>query len=215
MASTVGEDYINKAHTLSDGDQEASNALYNEWASSYDAHLATMDYLSPKAAVDAIVANIKEGSDLKILDAGCGTGLVGSALANNSAVSGRFKLDGIDISSGMLDEARKKGIYQSLDVGDLSQRLQFADGSYDVVACVGTLTMGHVGPEALEEFVRVAAKGGLVVGTIYGKIWESHGYKGAAESLSDRGVAELVSADEFAIVEGGSRGGIMLVLRKK
>ena len=213
--ATIGEEYVNTAHDLTAGDQEANNALYNEWSGSYDAHLATMDYLSPKATVDAVVANIKGDSKLKILDAGCGTGLVGASIASNSTLSGRFELDGIDISTGMLDEARKKGIYSKLEVGDLSRRLQFADATYDVVVCTGTLTMGHVGPEALEELVRISKSGGVVAATVYGKIWESHGYKSAAEALSTKGLAEVVSTDEFAIVEGGARGGIMLVLRKK
>ena len=55
----------------------------------------------------------------KILDAGCGTGLVGEILNNNE-----FKnLIGVDFSQEMLNIAIQKNVYQSLELVDLTKKL--------------------------------------------------------------------------------------------
>jgi predicted TPR repeat methyltransferase/cytochrome c-type biogenesis protein CcmH/NrfG len=69
-----------------------------------------------------------------ILDAGCGTGLVGAlirGLAN--------KLDGIDMSKAMLEKAKEKGIYDQIHQGDLVLFMLNHSNSYDAVTCAATL----------------------------------------------------------------------------
>ena len=55
----------------------------------------------------------------------------------------------------MLERARATGAYRSLEPADLTRPLPTPADAYDAVVCVGTLTHGHVGPEALAEFVRI------------------------------------------------------------
>ena len=45
----------------------------------------------------------------EIIDLGCGTGLIGQALKKR-----RNRLTGVDISSAMLEQAGKKGVYDKL-----------------------------------------------------------------------------------------------------
>ena len=68
----------------------------------------------------------------KVLDAGCGTGLVGEWLAPR--VTG---LDGIDLSPDMLDRARAKVTYNSLAEGDIAGELEKPGrrGAYHLVVC--------------------------------------------------------------------------------
>lgn len=82
-------------------------------------------------------------TDTPLLDAGCGTGLVGGELVQR----GFSALDGVDLSHGMLNIARSKGIYRQLEIADITRPLPFDPGSYGAVVCVGTFTAGHVGPE--------------------------------------------------------------------
>ena len=148
------------------------------------------------------------------MDAGCGTGLVGECITKTS-FSGQLVIDGLDLSEGMLAVARKKNIYRNLETADLSQRLPPRDASYDVVVCVGTLTNGHIGPQLLSEFARVAAKGALIVATVHSEIWGSGGYEAKVGDLRARQVVEVVSTDEFGILKETRKGGKMVVLRKK
>lgn len=117
-----------------------ARSLYDEWATTYDDDLDN-NYNSPGAAADAIAKNLPaNASNVEILDAGCGTGLAGLAILANEGLSAKVKaVDGLDLSQGMLDVARRSKAYRSLEVADLSKRIEVKDDIYDVVVCVGTL----------------------------------------------------------------------------
>ncbi|KAL4768096.1 S-adenosyl-L-methionine-dependent methyltransferase [Aspergillus nidulans var. acristatus] len=205
-----------RAFALS-GTSEAQS-FYEEWAQAYDADIKGVGYASPKRAVDAVIDNlppslISRHEKLQILDAGCGTGLVGDCLAQSS-LSGKFDLYGVDLSGGMLEVARGKGVYQSLETADVNEGIPSPDEKYDVVMCVGTLTKGHVGAGVLEEFARLTVKGGLVVATVHDGIWESGGFEGVIGRLQEKGVVKVVSLDSFGILEEESQGGRMVILKK-
>ncbi|VUC25562.1 unnamed protein product [Clonostachys rosea] len=206
--------YLQRAYALT-GDEQAQH-FYDEWADGYETDNNGLGYASPQRAVEAIIKNLMvdaRDNKLKVLDAGCGTGLVGACLAQ-SALAGHFILDGLDLSPGMLAAARQKGVYRELEEANLNEKIRKPDGSYDLVVCVGTLTVGHVGPDVLREFARVAAPAGLIVATVHSSIWESKGYKAEIEKLEDAGAVQVVSTDEFGLVEEASTGGIMVVLKK-
>ncbi|KAI9151429.1 Methyltransferase-like protein 27 [Paramyrothecium foliicola] len=159
------DQFLQRAFALA-GTSEAET-LYDEWASGYDADLHGRSYASPRRSVVTIMENVLPlpNENLKILDAGCGTGLVGDCLAQ-SQLAKKFVLDGVDLSAGMLAIAREKGTYRELMTANLNDKIEKPDGSYDVVVCVGTLTKGHVGPAVLTEFTRLVVMSGLVVATV-------------------------------------------------
>ena len=73
---------------------------YDEWGTDnkYDKDMVEWDYTGPKETVDTFkkYANNKE---IKIYDAGCGTGLVGVELKKY----GYTNFDGVDLSQKLLD----------------------------------------------------------------------------------------------------------------
>jgi len=73
---------------------------------------------------------------LRILDLGSGTGLVGEAFKDLAA---KGRLDGIDISPRMIDEARKRGIYGRLILGDIETVLTAYMPYYDLVLAADTM----------------------------------------------------------------------------
>lgn len=188
--------------------------MYDDWASTYDKDLTddSHGYVGPVEAAKAISQHCGEG-DLLILDAGCGTGLSGVAVKNN--VNNRVIIDGIDISTGMLEIARQKDVYRKLAPADLSQAIDISDNSYDVVVCVGTMTEGHVGPvPALSEFVRVLKKGGLVVATIKETIWTTDGHEAEIQRLEKAGSAKVISADSVPYRQGQGVNAKLLIMKK-
>ena len=56
----------------------------------------------------------------------------------------------------MLNIAKERNVYQELICAPLSAELipDITKGAYDGTICVGTITVGHVKPPALEEMVR-------------------------------------------------------------
>lgn len=204
--------HLAKSYTLTDVND--TRALYDEWAINYDADLAKadQDYVGPASAAAHVLKYLgvpQIDPNTELLDAGCGTGLVGVHLAQ----AGAKKIDGVDLSSGMLEVARKTGVYRSLDTADLSSPLVHKDHTYDVVACIGTMTQGHVGPVAIDEFARVTKPGGLIVATVLGYIYESDGYKDKVESLVNQGKVQLLTADEVDYRRGAGVTARMIVLR--
>lgn len=188
--------------------------LYDDWATTYDEDMlnASQDYVAPALAAQTVLASLGTATiarDVAILDAGCGTGLVGVHLAK----LGAGPVDGVDLSAGMLEVARKTGAYGELHVADLSKPLEVADGKYDVVTCVGTLTQGHVGPGVLREFVRVVRKGGLVVATVRETVWKEQGFDEEVKRLVADGQVQLMGAELEEYRRGAAAKAYMVRLK--
>lgn len=159
---------------------EDSKALYAEWAKTYDDDFASASaYVFPDQVARVFEAR---GGAGPVLDAGAGTGLVAHALRSRADVV----CDAFDISADMLEVARAKGVYRSLIQGDLTAKLPFESGTYASVVSAGTFTQGHVGPDALDELLRVAAPGALFVLTIKQDLYETRGFAEKFASFGDR-----------------------------
>ena len=116
-------------------------------------------YKAPQLCVEAFNKAIQSeeifpGADknMKILDAGAGTGMIGEMLVKQ----GYTNIDALDISQNMLNEAKKKNVYKRLICAPLSdvriEQIQTAE--YDVTLCGGTIVYGQAKPVALDECIR-------------------------------------------------------------
>lgn len=217
MATSAGhgdyQGFLERAYTLKG--QDDNKKLYDDWADTYDSHLNPEIYKSPQAAVDAVVREVySDGTDkIEVLDAGCGTGLVADCF-KKSKLSDRCEIDGLDLTQAMLDVAAKKNVYRKLETADLTRRIDRPDGSYDVITCIGTLTKGHVGPDVLREFARVAKKGGIIVCSVHDHIWEPMQYKSTVEELRDQNAVSVLGTGKFDMFSNADEPGRLVVLKK-
>lgn len=158
---------------------EDSKRLYAGWANTYDTSFAAdMDFILPGEVAKAFTGAEGRGP---VLDLGAGTGLCGAALAGR----GVEPVHGTDISPAMLSVAREKGIYGKLFEGNLLDRLPVDDETYAGAVSTGTFTTGHVGPEALDEVVRILRPGGLAVISVHAAHWEAQGFGEKLDALGD------------------------------
>ena len=186
IASQSSETLLARAYDLKGPNQ--ARALYRDWAGTYDAHLENgLGYIAP-AQIAAMLDEALEDRDARILDVGCGTGLVGERLA----ALGFNSIDGLDFSPQMLAAAAEKDIYQELLESDLERALDIADTLYDAGISCGTFTHGHVGPGALTEIFRVLRQGAVFACTIHTHLWIEAGF---AQHIA------VLEADEIIIVE--------------
>lgn len=103
--------------------------LFDQHAPDFDeALVGRLNYRGPELLLDAVrkVAGDKLGA---MLDLGCGTGLAGVAFRPYVD-----RLVGMDISPGMIEQARAKNVYDELAAADLLEFLHANDeAKYDLV----------------------------------------------------------------------------------
>ncbi|KAI6086031.1 S-adenosyl-L-methionine-dependent methyltransferase [Hypoxylon rubiginosum] len=210
--TTLAPENVSLAKARGCQSREDCLSLYAQWAATYNVDLAdaSQNYIAPFLVAD-MALGFSSHAKGAILDAGCGTGLVGEGLARGGATT----IDGLDLSPEMLKMAERTGAYRSLAVGDLTQRIAIANDTYDIVTCVGTFTQGHVGPDpALGEFVRVTKKDGLILATVLGEIWKSGGYEAEVKRLEAEGLIDVISADLKDYRAGRDKANV-IILRKR
>lgn len=155
--------------------------LYARWASDYESNfVATGDYKLPERIVEGFVNNRVHNN---ILDIGAGTGIVGALLVQ----AGCRDIDGVDISPEMLTKAASKGCYRYLFEADLTQPLSnIPDNYYDALVSAGTFTNGHVGPDALDELLRIAKPDACFALSVNAIHWNSKRFDMKFKSLSKK-----------------------------
>jgi SAM-dependent methyltransferase len=175
----VQKDVGNKIPIYKLKETEEVMKYYDEWGieNKYDQDMIDWKYSGPKETVE-VFKKYAKNKDIKIYDAGCGTGLVGVELKK----FGYNKYDGADLSQKLLDLV-PKNLYQNLSKVDLNKPIDLNDNTYDAVTCVGTFTFGHVKPKALDEFIRITKNKGLICFTINEGIHEEYGFDKKIEEL--------------------------------
>ena len=153
---------------------------YQDWTNNnkYNKDMVDWNYTAPQETT-SVLKKYALNKNSKILDAGCGTGLVGIELKKY----GYLNIDGVDFSQDMLDLV-PQGIYKKIEKVDLNKLLKFKNNTYDVVMCVGTFTYGHVMPKALDELIRITKNKGLICFTINEGIYEEYGFDNKIKELS-------------------------------
>jgi len=137
--------------------------LFDTFAWRFDDDLVNkLGYRVP-ALMRQAVENVAGGTGkfARALDLGCGTGLVAEAFKD---MVGAFH--GVDLSPRMADEARRKGLYRDIVVGDLCEVLErpdMATADYDLVVAGDTFIYVGELTRAFAAIGRVVTDAGLFV----------------------------------------------------
>jgi SAM-dependent methyltransferase len=100
---------------------------YDRWAATYE---DTVEDAIDVALLERV--GVDWGAVGSAADLGCGTGRTGAWLA----ARGVAEIDGVDLSPGMLEAARARGVYRSLGEGEVGDT-GLDGGAYDlVVSCL-------------------------------------------------------------------------------
>lgn len=130
VASITGEDVPVRAT------DSYVTALFDDFSKEFDSKLQKLEYQAPQLIFDhCLNANlISEKTPCRIIDAGCGTGLCGPLFQPYAS-----SLDGVDLSSGMLENAKQRNVYTYLEQAELTEYLASAKDDCDLIISADTL----------------------------------------------------------------------------
>jgi Tfp pilus assembly protein PilF len=120
-------------------------SLYDGYAHKFDDHLSKLEYMTPKLLTDALLAQLRPQESVpfaNVCDLGCGTGLMMASMSKAGIVcttptnqqNTTVSIVGIDLSSGMIEQARNKQLYTQLEVGDMNNVLS-TKAQYSLIVC--------------------------------------------------------------------------------
>ena len=138
--------------------------VFDGYADKFDSHLQQeLKYAAPEKLVALITRHTKPPAEKwDVLDLGCGTGLVGSAIAPFAR-----QLVGVDLSSKMLKKAHVRNLYQRLERLDLLTMMRGEkDSSYDIVVAADVFVYLGKLDETVSEIKRLLCPGGFVAFSI-------------------------------------------------
>jgi ubiquinone/menaquinone biosynthesis C-methylase UbiE len=128
---------------------------YAKWRNS------TLGSITERLEIAAVFDLLGPIEGKRLLDAGCGDGVYSIEAARRGA-----RVTGLDLSEGMLNEARKRSLAAGVTVdwkrGDVL-RLPYPNDSFDIVTAITLLCLVPGPGAAVAEMARVLAPGGRVV----------------------------------------------------
>ena len=122
-------------------EERASDAyvrqVFDLFAGEFDDKLVgELGYRAPALLAEAVAgAGIAADGSLEVLDAGCGTGLCGPLLRGFAR-----RLEGVDLSSGMLERAAARGLYDVLEAAELGAFLADRPAAFDLIVAADVLS---------------------------------------------------------------------------
>ena len=161
---------------------EKLQVLYDNWASDYDDDITAWGYEAPQVSV----AYLREliSNDVLVLDAGCGTGLVGKELK----LAGFDNVVGIDLSLSSLTIAKATDAYQSLQQVDLTVLpTALSTEHFGALLCIGVMSYLPDIEGTCREFCRLLEPGSPIVLTQRGDLFETRNTQKAFDALVNDG----------------------------
>ena len=183
---------------------------YDNWARKYENELLNeYGYCAHIIASEALLKH-ETRKDCEIIDIGCGTGLVAEKLIS----LGFSNITGLDVSSKMIAIAKGKGIYKKL----YKKRVEDLDNSisetFDVLMCVGSFGIGHIGPESLQTLVDFVSQGSIVVIFMNAEPFALQDYSKYIEKLVSLNIVEVIAINDHNYMSKIDRPGKLIIFRR-
>lgn len=134
---------------------EDNNTIYDKWADTYETYVSSIGYLGPTNFSHFFrklleKSKIFKKQKLRILDFGCGTGLLGLNVYEDLKLKENIEVEivGVDISEKMLEKAKDKNVYNEIiNINILDVELNEVKktlGEFDFIISCGVFLEGHV-----------------------------------------------------------------------
>ena len=197
--------------------------VFDRFAESFDDKLAALQYRAPELVAEALSAVLPApAQQFDVADLGCGTGLCGPLLRGWAR-----RLEGVDLSQAMLEQAAARGVYDVLEKAELVHYLQARPEAFDVLACADTLCYFGELHGALAAAARALRPGGRIAFTVEAAADDeatylldasgryAHGLAYVRRVLAASGLALRAAVGDMLRTEGGApvRGWVVSAAR--
>jgi predicted TPR repeat methyltransferase/thioredoxin-like negative regulator of GroEL len=151
--------------------------VFDDFADTFESSYEKIGYCGPAAMAQILEQNLSAPAAMQVparivLDAGCGTGLIGPVLRGYAG-----ELIGVDLSSEMLAKAKQKLVYDRLVCGDLETVLSENAETYDLIVAADTFNyFGDLSALIPMCFAALRQKGWLVFSLEEGPMAGDHFY---------------------------------------
>ena len=183
---------------------------YDLWAKQYEKELLE-DYGYCAHIIGSKAFSTYElRKSCKIIDIGCGTGLVGEELKS----SGFLNIWGLDVSSKMIAIAKKKQIYREFYQKKIENLEGIISKPFEALICVGSFGLGHIGPESLELLVKLVEKNSLIIIFMNAEPFNLENYMDYIEGLQKQNLINIVDIQDHNYMTKLDRPGKLLIFRR-
>ncbi len=158
---------IENIHSLSMKTDTNKKEIYDSWCNTYENDVTKQKYTGPEEVANRLLRMVFgfnyffQYRKFKVLDFGCGTGLLGQEIRKLKIPC---CLEGVDISPGMLDKAKEKGIYDLLYQQEI--KTNPLDKLYNVIVSCGVFLEGHAPLEMIPVLIDHVEIEGFIIFTI-------------------------------------------------
>lgn len=199
--------YLDNIYSVEGG--EAMRRYYDDWATSYDADLVDNEYKTPARCAEALARHLAD-RNAPLLDFACGTGMSGVAL--NEA--GFSCINGTDISAGMIEVAREKGVYRNLWVCDADNPFDERAKKHAAIIAVGAIGAGAAPVDAIDGALASLDKGGLFIVSLNDHTLEDPEFERRLTAAAHRGTIAILESDHGPHLPAIGLGAKVYVARK-
>ncbi len=189
-------------------------AVFDGYAGRFDAHLTALGYRIP-AVMRAAVAALDPGTDGPVLDLGCGTGMLATALSDLPLGA----WTGVDLSPNMLRAASATGLYAALHEADVEHFVATNNERWRLILAADVFCYFGDLAAVLRGVFRCLAPGGRCLFSVEtdgsGSPWSlrangryAHGRAGLLDAVAKAGlstgacVPEIIRREGLGVVDG-------------
>lgn len=139
-----------------------------DYRTTYELEASNWWFVGMRRMSLSLLAKPPSGGSGRVLDVGCGTGIMLQSLEAHGSSTG------LDLSTTALDFCRERGLTRL--VQGRGEALPFADGSFSTVSAFGVVEHIEADAQAVAEWARVLEPGGQLVllTSAYRWLWSGH-----------------------------------------
>lgn len=190
------DDYsISMAYSYKSSQELAT--YYDDSAGGYDDYAVSVRYILPRLVAEKASKYCRKSD--KVIDVGCGTGLLGVEM---NLIEDELVLHGVDVSQQMISHAYRKKRengkrhYEKFFLSDMSNIETMQKNNYDLMVSSGTFTTGHLNGKDLLVMLGLMKNDSFAIFSVKSDHFEESKFLEDINNLKIKKLVEIIDVSE-------------------